>query len=77
MATTSDSVREIFKGLGRLLGLARSLYSPDQEETIMKLTRLRSYLVSLCFAVPLTLTHRSELTMITAPTLRLTKPIPG
>jgi hypothetical protein len=38
MATTSDSVREIFKGLGRLLGLARSLYSPDQEETLMKLT---------------------------------------
>jgi hypothetical protein len=49
MAIKSDSVREIFKGLRRLLGLARSLHSPDQEET----------------------------PMITAPTLRLTKPIPG
>jgi hypothetical protein len=38
MAITSDSVREIFKGLGRLLGLARSLHPPDQEETPMKLT---------------------------------------
>src|ERR1700723_2986279 len=38
MAITSDSVREILKELWRLLGLARSLYSPDQEETPMKLT---------------------------------------
>jgi hypothetical protein len=38
MAITSDSVREIFKGLGRLLGRARSLHSPDQEKTPMKLT---------------------------------------
>jgi hypothetical protein len=38
MAITSDSVREIFKGLRRLLGLARSLHSPDHEETPMKLT---------------------------------------
>src|ERR1700721_2895419 len=38
MAITSDSVREILKELWRHLGLARSLYSPDQEETPMKLT---------------------------------------
>jgi hypothetical protein len=38
MAITSDSVREILKGLWRLLGPARSLYSPDQMETPMKLT---------------------------------------
>jgi hypothetical protein len=38
MAITSDSVREIFKGLVRLLGLAGCLCSPDQEETSMKLT---------------------------------------
>jgi hypothetical protein len=36
MAIAPDSVREFFKRLGRLLRLARSLHSTDQEETPMK-----------------------------------------